>query len=222
MIEVEHTAVIAVPVDRAWDYVQDMSNWAPFVIGYRAFRVIDDRTSIWTVRGDVGMLAREVDLRVDVTDWRPGQGVEFTVCALTERLDGSGSLALAPWDPESVEAPADEHAAPGHPARRRSWIARALAKLRRRMARAALRRLDRGRPRAAPPTPVAQAQSAPAAPLGNGSGKPTGAGGGTRLSLRLSLSPGGPMAPMFELLMAPLLEPAAEDLTAAIRGALEP
>jgi len=197
-----------------------MANWAPFVVGYRALRVVDDRTSIWTVRGDVGMLAREVDLRVEITDWRPGRGVEFTVCALTERLDGSGSVALAPWDPESVEAPADEHAAPGPSFRRRSRVASALAELRRRMVRAVLRRLDRGRPRSVAPTPVAQPQSAPAAPLGDGSGLPTGTGG-TRLSLSLSLSPGGPMAPMFELLMAPLLEPAAEDLSAAIRGVLE-
>lgn len=219
-MEVEHSAVMAVPVDRAWNYVQDMANWAPFVVGYRALRVVDDRTSIWTVRGDVGMLAREVDLRVEITDWRPGRGVEFTVCALTERLDGSGSVALAPWDPESVEAPADEHAAPGPSSRRRSRVASALAELRRRMARTVLRRLNRGRPRSAAPTPVVQPPSAPAAPLGDGRGKPTGTGG-TRLILRLSLSPAGPMAPMFELLMAPLLEPAAADLAAAIRGVLE-
>jgi carbon monoxide dehydrogenase subunit G len=219
-MEVEHTAVIAVPVDQVWNYVQDMANWAPFVVGYRALRVVDDRTSIWTVRGDVGMLAREVDLRVEVTDWRPGQGVEFTVCALTERLDGSGSVALAPWDPESVEAPADEDATPGPSLRRRSRVASALAKLRRRIARAILRRLDRGRPRSVAPRPVVQPRSASPAPLGDGSAKPT-CTGGTRLSFQLSLSPGGPMAPMFELLMAPLLEPAAEDLTAAIRGVLE-
>jgi hypothetical protein len=42
------------------------------------------------------------------------------------------------------------------------------------------------------------------------------------MSFELRLTPGGPMAPMFELLMAPLLEPAAEDLAAGIRGVLEP
>src|SRR5262249_50965991 len=46
-------------------------------------------------------------------------------------------------------------------------------------------------------------------------------GGKSRLAFHLEVTPGGPMAPMIELLMSPLLEPAAEDLAVGIRKELE-
>jgi carbon monoxide dehydrogenase subunit G len=223
VIEVEHSIELAVPIDTVWDYVQDMANWAPFVIGYQDLRIVDERTSIWTVRGDVGMLARVVDLRVEITDWRPGEAVEFTLAGVTERLDGSGSVVLSVWDP-AAPAVGAEGAADGSAPRRRWWGARILARLRRRIARAVLRRIDRRRRAAVgtPPGATTPASPRPAsgpAPVG---GESSAGPAGTRMSFELRLTPGGPMAPMFELLMAPLLEPAAEDLAAGIRGVLEP
>ena len=43
----------------------------------------------------------------------------------------------------------------------------------------------------------------------------------TRLSFKLRLSPGGPMAPMVEAMIRPLLMPAAEDLANRILAQLE-
>ena len=222
MIEVEHSIEIAVPIDTVWNYVQDMTNWAPFVVGYQDLRIVDERTSIWTVRGDVGMLARVVDLRVEITDWRPGEAVEFTVCGVTERLDGSGSVVLGVWDPAAPAVGAQGSAAGAAP--RRWWGARVLARLRRAVARAVLARIDRRRRRAMKTTrptttPASPIPASVPDPVGS---EPSAAPVGTRLSFVLRLTPGGPMAPMFELLMAPLLEPAAEDLAAGIRGVLEP
>lgn len=49
-----------------------------------------------------------------------------------------------------------------------------------------------------------------------------GAGpGAARLTLRLRLDPGGPMAPMLDAMMAPALRPAAEDLANKIMAHLE-
>lgn len=46
-------------------------------------------------------------------------------------------------------------------------------------------------------------------------------GGGTRLTFRLRLDPGGPMAPMVSAMMKPALGPAAEDLANRIVAHLE-
>jgi hypothetical protein len=43
----------------------------------------------------------------------------------------------------------------------------------------------------------------------------------TRLSFRLRLQPGGPMAPMVDAMIRPLLLPAAEDLANRILAQLE-
>jgi carbon monoxide dehydrogenase subunit G len=50
---------------------------------------------------------------------------------------------------------------------------------------------------------------------------PGGAGPGTRMSFRLRLDPGGPMAPMINAMMKPLMLPAAESLANQILAHLE-
>jgi hypothetical protein len=47
------------------------------------------------------------------------------------------------------------------------------------------------------------------------------AAGTSRLTFRLRVSPGGPMAPMIDALMKPMMLPAAEDLANRILGTLE-
>ena len=37
-------------------FVSDMNNWAPFLTGYQKHEIIDDTDSIWTLKGEVGML----------------------------------------------------------------------------------------------------------------------------------------------------------------------
>jgi hypothetical protein len=58
---------------------------------------------------------------------------------------------------------------------------------------------------------AARAESADAGP----------AAGTSRLTFRLRVSPGGPMAPMVDALMRPMMLPAAEDLANRILGTLE-
>ena len=58
--------------------------------------------------------------------------------------------------------------------------------------------------------------------VGRGSGERSAAGEGmARLSFRLRLDPGGPMAPMVSAMMKPALRPAAEDLAQKIVAHLE-
>ena len=216
MIEVEHSTQLAAPLERVWEYVWDIANWAPFVIGYQRLRLVDDRTSVWTLRGDIGILAREVDIKVEITEWRAAQIVRFALSGVTERLEGSGEVRVEEWRPD----PCSELG--GEPRkRRRLGVVAFIRALRGRALRALLRAVGGStfRAPASQRAPAVAAEiSTPAIPADADSpDRPAG----TRLSFRLALTPGGPMAPMVELLMNPLLTPAAEELVTRIREVLE-
>ncbi|HVX21686.1 MAG TPA: SRPBCC family protein [Acidimicrobiales bacterium] len=218
MPEVSYTTEIARPADEVWQYVEDFDNWAHLMIGYQKLRIVTDRQSVWTLRGDVGILSREVDVQVDITEWDPLHRVAFVVQGLTERLEGSGSFLLEEvgGDPgaDGAAGPTAGGGPAPAPARRGLFYRFRLA-----MARSLLRRMRRRSARTGgagtgrPEGPAAPARSAPVT-----TGSPAV---GSRLTFRLAVTPGGPMAPMLEVLMEPMLEPAAEDLALGIRQALE-
>lgn len=187
MIEADYTLDVAASVDRVWRYVEVIPNWAPFMIGFQKVDLVDDRRSIWTLRGDVGVLAREVQLQADITAWEPPHRAEFTITGLTERITGTGWFTLAQATGEPATVP-----------QRPPWWRR----LRFALARALLRRV---------------ARRAPPAEAG---GAATGGGQRSRLAFHLEVAPGGPMAPMVELLMRPLVEPAAQDFLREIQQAV--
>ena len=210
MPEVEYVTTVDAPLDRVWDFVQDMNRWGHLLVGFQSVEIIDDRQSIWTLKGDVGILTREVRMQVDITEWLPNERVSFTLTGITERLDGAGTFLMAeagtaaPASAESAPVPAPVPSAPK---------VGPFKRLQRAMARAMFRRIRKraGRHAAAPaPTPGRD-------PL------PTAATGGpvSELTFRLRVSPLGPMAPMLELLMEPMIEPAAQDLADGIRAAVE-
>lgn len=216
MIEVEHSTRLAAPLERVWEYVWDIPNWAPFVVGYQRLRLVDDRTSVWTLRGDIGILAREVDIKVEITEWQAAQVVRFALTGVTERLEGSGEVRMEEWRPDPCSDVGGEPRK-----RRRLGVVAFIRALRGRALRALLRAVGGSSFRApvSPRVPAAAAEmSTPATPPGADS--PDRAAG-TRLSFRLALTPVGPMAPMVELLMNPLLMPAAEELVTRIRDVLE-
>ena len=57
MPEVEYTTTVNLPREKVWDFVKDMNNWAPFLTGYQKHEILNDTDSIWTLKGDVGVLA---------------------------------------------------------------------------------------------------------------------------------------------------------------------
>jgi carbon monoxide dehydrogenase subunit G len=204
--EVEYVTTVDAPLDQIWDYVQDMTKWGHLLVGFQGVEIVDERQSIWTLKGDVGILTREVRLQVDITDWLPNERVTFVLTGITERLDGAGTFIMAAVGEETVDASGPAPAVEAPPR------VGPFKRLQLAMARAMLRRIRRrsAQPEASvTPTRVGQAATESA-------GGPT-----SRLTFLLRVSPLGPMAPMLELLMGPMIEPAAQELADGIRAAVE-
>lgn len=96
MPEVEYQTTMSVPPAKVWDFVKDMNNWAPFLTGYQKHEVLSEEDSIWTLKGDVGILSRQVQLKAHVTEWSGPEKVSFTLTGLNEQVDGDGTLLMTP------------------------------------------------------------------------------------------------------------------------------
>ena len=192
MAEAEYSTTANLSADTIWAFVQDMDNWATYVVGYQSHEQHDDRHSTWTLKGDVGMLTRMLTFEVHITEWSGPERVRFTLKGTNEMVGGEGCFTLEPAGPEAAST-----SAAVVPAARPWWL-RWLESIARFFYRWRHGTAERAPESAAPP----------------GTAR-------TRLTFQLRLEPGGPMAPMINALITPLLMPAAEDLANQIMGHLE-
>ena len=196
--EVQYSTRMGLPAGVVWDFVKDMNNWAPFLTGYQAHEVLSDRESIWTLKGDVGVLARTVRLRVEVTEWNGPDRVAFRLTGLNEPVEGGGSMVMSPdsaapsMSPDSVAPSKTTEPGPS-----RGLVRRFVAYLFR-----VLYRMRHGAPQALP-SPRA------------------GGGPATLLTFTLRMEAGGPTGPLVNALLEPAMAPAAEGLAKRIAVHLE-
>jgi carbon monoxide dehydrogenase subunit G len=191
MPEVEYSTVVNLPPEKVWDFVKDMNNWAPFLTGYQKHEIVSDTDSIWTLKGDVGVLARTVELKAHITEWNGPERVSFTLAGINELVDGGGTLLMGPYTPTPSEAlPIAKH---------RSFWGRLLDKI----VRFFFRRIQGA-------APVREVR----APL-------TANGSASRLQFVLRMEAGGPTGPLVNAMLGPALLPAAEDLANKIAAHLE-
>jgi carbon monoxide dehydrogenase subunit G len=203
--EVEYETTVALPRERVWDFVKDMNNWAPYLTGYQTHEVLSDTDSIWTLKGDVGVLARVVKLKAHVTEWNGPSRVSFTLTGMNEQVDGDGTLEMDTNDGAAASsdgaAKADASAGDAKPSAaplaKRSFFGRILDAIFRFLFR---RMHGPGVVRALP----------------SGNGGPT-----SKLKFRLRMDAGGPTGPLVNAMLAPALLPAAEDLANKIAAHLE-
>jgi carbon monoxide dehydrogenase subunit G len=202
MAQVEYTARARLPIPAIWDFVQEMDNWAPFVTGYQTHEKQSRDDSVWTLKGDLGVMSRTLTFNVKVTEWAGPERVTFTLTGVNEPLEGSGEFVLAAWEEAGEGTPGPAKAgSPSLPApteQKQSGWRRLLAAIAR-----FFFRLRHGR-----------AERASTADLGPGAGM-------IQLHFRLRLQPGGPMAPMIDAMIAPMLQPAAEKLAEEILAEVE-
>jgi carbon monoxide dehydrogenase subunit G len=193
MPEVEYSTSMALPTALVWEFVKDMNNWAPMLTGYQKHEIVDETDSVWTLKGDVGILSRVVRLQAHITEWVERERVAFTLTGLNEKVDGGGVLVM-----EEVGRAAPEEKKP--PAPRRRWFGRRFLDW---LARRMFRRMHgEGPKRLAPPAAAA-------------------AGPQARLTFTLRMEAGGPTGPLVNAMLGPALLPAAEDLANKIAAHLE-
>lgn len=199
MAEAEYTTTTRVPIGTVWSFVQEMDNWGRFVTGYQKHEKQDERHSTWTLKGDVGVLSRTLTFAVEIVEWNGPSRVSFTLKGVNEPMQGEGTFTLSEEGGAS-DAPASV-AAPRTEAPKQNALFRLLQ---------AFWRWLLGR--AGGGAPQRDASAAEPAPPGTTT---------TRLRFALKLQPGGPMAPMVDAMIRPLMLPAAEDLANRILAQLE-
>jgi carbon monoxide dehydrogenase subunit G len=88
-----------------WAFVEDMDNWAPFMVGYQSHEKISHELSEWTLKGDAGPLARIVTFRVHITEWNGPERVSFRLEGVNEDMGGGGSFEISAGDSQEPPPP---------------------------------------------------------------------------------------------------------------------
>lgn len=193
MAEADYTTTATLPREVIWDFVKDMDNFAPFFMGYQEHTIESDTDSLWVLKGDLGAMTRTLKFRVNITEWAGPERVTFTIAGLNEPMTGEGTFEMTPFESDADAAAI----VPAEPAPKNPLA---------RLFEAVFRfffQLVRGKPE--------RAESADAGP----------AAGTTRIQFKLKVDPGGPMAPMINAMITPLMPSFAEDFAGKLVGHLE-
>jgi carbon monoxide dehydrogenase subunit G len=92
--EAEYSTTTRIPADAVWRFVEDMDNWARFVTGYQRHEKQSETDSTWTLKGDLGVLARTLTFRVHVTEWNGPSRVAFELSGVNEPMAGEGAFTI--------------------------------------------------------------------------------------------------------------------------------
>ena len=105
MPETTYSTTTRLSPDELWAFVQDMDNWAPYMVGYQSHEKLSDELSQWTLKGDAGPLARTVNFQVRVTEWNGPERVAFELEGINEDMRGGGSFEIREGEGEPAEVP---------------------------------------------------------------------------------------------------------------------
>ena len=101
MAETEYSTTSKLQIQRIWDFVKEMDNWAPMLAGYQSHEKRSETDSLWTIKGDVGVLARTVQFQVHITEWNGPERVRFELQGVNEQLKGEGIFIMEPYEEET-------------------------------------------------------------------------------------------------------------------------
>ena len=94
MAETEYSTTTELPVETVWAFVSEMDQWATMLTGYKTHEKQSQTDSLWTLKGDLGILQRTVQFRVHVTDWSGPARVAFELEGVNEDMGGSGCFEI--------------------------------------------------------------------------------------------------------------------------------
>ncbi len=96
MPKVEYTTTVEIPKDTLWNFVKDFSNWGPMLKGYQSHEMINDKESIWIIKGKFGTFSRTTKFHNTITEWDEGKRVAFNLKGMNDPVDGYGWVNLNP------------------------------------------------------------------------------------------------------------------------------
>lgn len=85
-----HQVEVQLPINKVWEFVKDMDNWAPLVPGYIDHQKLNDRQSTWEFKSDVGIMKKKVSLFIDIKEWVEPVKVTFQLKGINEKFSGNG------------------------------------------------------------------------------------------------------------------------------------
>ncbi|MFB3813522.1 MAG: CoxG family protein [Terriglobales bacterium] len=96
MQKVDYTTSVEIPLEVMWDFIKDFSNWAPMLKGYQSHELINDKESIWIIKGEFGSFSRVSKFHTTITEWVQREKVAFELKGLNEPVKGFGFVQLSP------------------------------------------------------------------------------------------------------------------------------
>lgn len=85
-----HSITVPVNINKIWDFVSDMNNWAPLVPGYIEHEILSENESTWAFKGDLGFMKKTVKLKIDIKEWNEPTGVIFDLTGISDNFKGGG------------------------------------------------------------------------------------------------------------------------------------
>jgi carbon monoxide dehydrogenase subunit G len=98
MPQVEYSTTVDIPRDVLWNFVKDFKNWAPLLKGYKSHEMVNEKESIWIIKGQFGAFSRTTKFHTTITEWVEGERVAFKLKGLNEPVTGYGWVNLASDD----------------------------------------------------------------------------------------------------------------------------
>lgn len=86
----KHEVHVNVPIEKTWDFVSQMNNLAPLVPRYVDHTIINHVQSIWILHADIGLVQKNIKLKVTITEWKSPSKIAFTLVGVHESISGSG------------------------------------------------------------------------------------------------------------------------------------
>ena len=94
MPEVKYSKTINNPLPDVWNFVKDMNNWAPFMMGYQSHTIINDKDSTWHLKSTIAGVTYSFEMQVTITEWVENDKVKFLLKGLTHPVKGEGLVKL--------------------------------------------------------------------------------------------------------------------------------
>lgn len=86
-------------IDSLWVFVSDLRNWAPCMPGYQSMELVNEKESLWRLKGDVGIFKRVVPFIVRIHEMAAPSRIHFTLSGKGEPVEGGGTYTAEALEP---------------------------------------------------------------------------------------------------------------------------